>query len=221
MIITFAFWTMVILLWLLLVYTIISFIEFVSHGVFMHKPTWLSKNSKFFKTTLDEHRTFHHGECFPGRHFDEAEGDCLKINIHLRVLWGQLASFWMWAPLFFAAYLCGFSTTAGTCLTIGAVTFMIGLMVHHLTWNLIHVQMHTGKEKRSRWFANSQLCLFLARYHYMHHVYPRVNFCVVVPLADWLMGTYKEPGPKDIADLKKHGFYLDEKLDQHTQTTVS
>lgn len=204
-----AFWTVVVTCWLALSYVLISFIEWVSHGVFMHRPTWFSSHSKFFAETLHEHRTFHHGECFPGRHFDESEGDCLTINIHLRVLWGQFASAWMWAPLFVAAYFCGFTSTAGIALTVGALIFMVSLFIHHMTWNFIHVQMHTDKSKRAAWFANSRVCLYLARYHYMHHVYPRVNFCVVTPLADWLMGTFKPAGEKDIADMKKHGFFIE------------
>ncbi len=200
------FWAVVFIASLAFSYVLISFIEWISHGVFMHKPTWFSKRFKFFNETLHEHRTFHHGECFPGRHFDEAEGDCLTVNIHLRILFGQLAASWAWAPLFIAAYCCGIATTVGLSLCVVGVTFMVSLAVHHVTWNFIHVQMHTNRDKRARWFAKSSLCLYLARYHYMHHVYPRVNFCVVTPLADWIMGTYKAPSEKDIEDMKKHGF---------------
>jgi hypothetical protein len=205
-----AFWTAVTISWIAISYVVISFIEFVSHGVFMHKPTWLSANSKFFKETLDEHRTFHHGHCFPGRHFDEADDhDCVTINIHLRVFFGQLASCWMWGPLFVAAFLLGFGSTAGKILILGGFTFMLLLMLHHITWNFIHVQMHKTRESRDQWFATSKLCLYLARYHYIHHVYPRSNFCVVCPLADWLMGTFRTANEKDIADLKQRGFFLD------------
>lgn len=202
-----SFWIATTLVWVLISYVIISFIEFFAHGVLMHKPTFLAKRFPFFKNVLDSHRHFHHGECFPGTHFDEAEGDCLEINIKLGVAEGQLLSFWIWGPLFLTALFFGLSSVVGKVLVLGALVFMLSLFAHHCIWNLIHIQMHTKDSERAKWFKQSRLCLWLARNHFMHHAYPRVNFCIVCPLADWLMGTYKAPQPKDIAEMRKHGFF--------------
>ncbi|MBX9724024.1 MAG: hypothetical protein K2X81_21640, partial [Candidatus Obscuribacterales bacterium] len=112
-------------------------------------------------------------------------------------------------PLTLAAYILDFSSRAGQVPLLGAIVFVIALMTHHSAWNLIHIQMHTANEKRANWFKHSRLCLWLARNHFMHHAYPRVNFCIVCPLADWIMGTYKAPQAKDIEEMKKHGFFID------------
>ncbi len=202
------FWIGITAFWFAVSYVIISFIEFFAHGVLMHKPTVLSRRMPFFKGVLDRHRHFHHGECFPGTHFDESEGDCLEVNIKLPVFEGQVASFWIWGPLLLLALFFGFSSIIGMVFGLGAVIFMLSLFLHHNAWNLIHIQMHTQPEKRAKWFNRSSLCLWLARNHFLHHAYPKVNFCIVCPLADWLMGTYKKPGAKDVIEMRKHGFYL-------------
>ncbi|MBX9690136.1 MAG: hypothetical protein K2X27_25720 [Candidatus Obscuribacterales bacterium] len=179
--------------WLCLTYLILSLIEFVSHGVLMHQPTWLSRHFKYFQDTLDEHRSFHHAECFPGRKMDQGEGDCLKINIKLRPGLSIFGSCWIWGPLLYFSPL-------------GACIFVLGFLAHNLAWNLVHVQMHTKLPKRARWFQRSRLCLFLARYHYMHHIYPRKNHNVVCPLIDWVMRTYQSPSEKDLEAMKALGF---------------
>ena len=93
----------------------------------------------------------------------------------------------------------------GQLFAIGGVVFMLSLAAHHHAWNLVHRQMHTKASARAGWFRRSRICLWLAQYHYMHHSYPKVNFCIVCPLADWVMGTYKAPEEKDLAEMQKHG----------------
>lgn len=203
-----AFMISSLLFWSVVCYIGLSFIEFFLHGTFMHLPTWWSRNFAYMKEVLDEHRSFHHGECFNASHFDDKEGECLEVNIRLRLLFGQVASCWVWGSLFFGAYLFGLQSHGGKFLAMGGVMFMLSLLAHHQAWNMIHLQMHTNPEKRAGWFKNSSLCLWLARYHYMHHAHPKVNFCIVCPGADWLMGTYAVPSPADVNNMQKHGFYL-------------
>ncbi|MBX9573869.1 MAG: hypothetical protein K2X77_33550 [Candidatus Obscuribacterales bacterium] len=202
-----AFWISSLLFWSVLCYVGLSFIEYFLHGTFMHQPNWLSEKSPFMKEVLDEHRQFHHADCFPAKHFDDREGECLEVNIRLRLLFGQVASSWIWGNLFLAAYRLGLDSRGGQFLAMGGVMFMLSLLAHHQAWNMIHVQMHTSPEKRASWFKNSSLCLWLARYHYMHHAHPKVNFCIVCPGADWLMGTYSQPSELDVKNMQKHGFY--------------
>ena len=90
--------------WLLFSYVVIALFEWFLHAVLMHQPTWLSRNFKYFKDTLDEHRTFHHGHCFPGRKFDAgAEDQCMFLNIDLKPLTGLVAGLPIWAPLLWFA----------------------------------------------------------------------------------------------------------------------
>ena len=50
--------------------------------------------------------------------------------------------------------------------TIGAIMFPIVVVLHHLTWNFVHLEMHQPK---GRFFGKSRLFKQLARHHYLHH----------------------------------------------------
>lgn len=203
-----TFWISSLLFWMATCYMALSFIEYFLHGTFMHQKTWFARNSKFMEEVLYEHNFFHHGKCFNAQHFDDREGECLEINLRLRLIFGQVASFWLWGGLIFTGFLHGVDTRLGQFLVMGGAMFSLSLLAHHQAWNMIHLQMHTSPEKRASWFRNSSLCLWLARYHFMHHTHPRVNFCIVCPGADWLMGTYSVPKQDDVDNMQKHGFYL-------------
>ena len=47
---------------------------------------------------------------------------------------------------------------------------------------------------------------FLARHHVMHHRQTGTNFNVVLPLADYIVGTVAKPKETDIAEMKRLGY---------------
>ena len=67
------------------------------------------------------------------------------------------------------------------------MTLLIVVCLHHFIWNQIHMEMHKPEK---RFFSHWSTYKFLARYHYLHHRYPNKNFNVVLPLADYVLGTH-------------------------------
>lgn len=188
-------WVLTTLFWAVFSYIVLSLFEYVAHRFPMHRASWLTRKFKFFRQHLEEHRDYHHGECFSGRNFTQgAEGRCLVINIDINPFIGLLAASVVWIPLLFVSLH-------------GAIVFVIIGLVHNLSWGFIHKQMHTPPEKRSRWFKNSALLLWLARYHCVHHIYPGANFSVMFVLPDFIFGTYRAPSAKDVATMIALGLY--------------
>jgi hypothetical protein len=86
--------------------------------------------------------------------------------------------------------------------TIGAMMFPIVVVLHHLTWNFVHLEMHQPK---GRFFGKSRLFKQLARHHYLHHRYPAKNFNVFLLIGDYVFGTMAKPTAEDWAEMRRQG----------------
>jgi len=86
--------------------------------------------------------------------------------------------------------------------TIGAIMFPIVVVLHHLTWNFVHLEMHQPK---GRFFGNTRLFKKLARHHYLHHRYPAKNFNVFLLVGDYVFGTMAKPTAADWAEMRRQG----------------
>ena len=63
---------------------------------------------------------------------------------------------------------------------------MVTMLVYFVIYEYMHWNMHVPRKQfveRFHWFQ------FLRSHHKLHHQYYQVNFCVLFPLADWVMGT--------------------------------
>lgn len=63
---------------------------------------------------------------------------------------------------------------------------IVACLVYFLVYEYMHWNMHVPRNhfvERFRWFQ------FLRAHHKLHHRYAQKNFCVLFPLADWIMGT--------------------------------
>jgi len=90
--------------------------------------------------------------------------------------------------------------------TIGAMMFPIVVVLHHLTWNFVHLEMHQPK---GRFFGKSRLFKQLARHHYLHHRYPAKNFNVFLLIGDYVFGTMAKPTAEDWAEMRRQGLTED------------
>src|SRR5262249_10607664 len=86
----------------------------------------------------------------------------------------------------------------------GAIIFMGVVCSHHFIWNQIHLEMH---KPQNRFFSNWPLYKFVVRYHYLHHRYPAKNFNVVLPIADYIMGTNLRASEADLKDMQLLGMF--------------
>jgi hypothetical protein len=83
----------------------------------------------------------------------------------------------------------------------GGIVFFSGVVLHMLAWNVFHGEMHKTKDS---WLKKTRIYKFLARHHYMHHLYPKHNFNIVCILADYILGSKKYPNNEDIEKLKEY-----------------
>lgn len=74
---------------------------------------------------------------------------------------------------------------AGVPVTVGGVFATLAGLQAFNSW---HRMMHTP---RGGWFERTRLFKYLCQHHKTHHADTRVNYNVVFPLADWLLGTLK------------------------------
>jgi hypothetical protein len=170
-------------------YVLMSFVEWLLHRKVMHLrglPRWAYSAFPSLGDVQHAHAVQHHVRFynqfdhepdFVGRHY----------NITLDVALGVVGL----APLWGAFLL--LSVAAG-------VTALACVLLHHLTWNLIHNEMHNPSG--ARW-AKTRLFKYLARYHYLHHAHPARNYNVVCPLADWVLGTRAAEDVSDIIELSR------------------
>ena len=86
--------------------------------------------------------------------------------------------------------------------TIGAIMFPVVVVLHHLTWNFVHLEMH---KPEGRFFGNTRLFKRLARHHYLHHRYPAKNFNVFLLVGDYVFGTMAKPTAEDWAEMRRQG----------------
>jgi hypothetical protein len=176
--------------------TIFSFAEHQMHENFMHKKVlprrFYQKPYMILQEIFEGHAVRHHGVWY--RDFDfEANPEGKNDNIKFRLvdILIVLTCLLPIACLFFS-----FSLLAG-------VTFIVMLLIHAFLWNTMHSQMHLPQPV---FFADWSIFRWLAVHHYMHHQFTNKNYNIVVPLADYILGTKIEPRRKDLRELLRLGY---------------
>ncbi len=67
-----------------------------------------------------------------------------------------------------------------------AIGALVACVLYFVVYEYCHWNMHVPRNhyiERFGWFQ------FLRNHHHLHHRYFQTNFCVLIPLADWCMGT--------------------------------
>ena len=169
------------LAWLAMCTVFMSFLEHSVHRHLMHKKTILSQRLRSFKKTFEHHAILHHGH-YSKIFSDEPAAPGEDRHLRLSIREGFLETL----PV--AALLAVFSLQ-------GALIFELVVCSHHFVWNKIHLEMHKPEHRFfSRWSAYK----FLARHHYLHHKYQNKNFNVVLPFADYVVGTSVRASRSDL-----------------------
>jgi hypothetical protein len=170
---------------------VMSFLEFFIHRYMMHKrvlPRWLYRWLPGMGRVFENHAVLHHGRYYKVfNHEVDPKGRTISIRLDL---WIGIVG-----GILVALALYPVSLVAGP-------VFLSVVLLHHLTWNLIHEEMHNP---RPRWFRHLPFYKLLVRYHWMHHKYPGMNYNVVLPGADFLFGRHAWPTPDDRAQMRSIG----------------
>lgn len=176
--------------WFCALVVLMSLIEHQVHSRLMHrKPRHI-----FFRSLRARRRIFtshaveHHTQYRRSFHDHPVpHGEDRGIRLNLRE--GLLESL----PV--SLVLACVSTTA-------AVMFPMVVCMHHVLWNLIHLEMH---KPSNRAFARWAVFKHVARHHFLHHRYPNTNFNVALPIGDYLFGTVAKPNAADWQAMRAEG----------------
>jgi hypothetical protein len=174
--------------WFVGLAVLMSFIEHQVHRRFMHRLNPLNKQIKALKKVFEHHAVLHHGyyhKIFSDEPVPPGQDRGLRLSLKEGLI----------EAVPFSAVIAFFSVP-------GALIFFVVVLLHHFLWNKIHVEMHKPQD---RFFSNWPVYKFLARHHYLHHRYPDKNFNVVLPIADYVLGTNARPNSADWQGMRELG----------------
>ena len=152
-----------------------SLFEWVYHRYWLHRP-WLPPQM-FTAHTLVHHQLCKHEDTFQVHEEEQEEaltfqwwGGPALVAINL-IPWGLVAWWQKDSGLPWLAALC-------TVATVG--------MLYYFAYEGFHYLMH---KPSIAWIERTRMFRFLEQHHRLHHIYMGKNFNVVLPLADWCLGT--------------------------------
>ena len=156
-------------LWFAIAVVFGSMVEWFVHKEFMH-------SIRFMRKPHERHAVMHHSQRrAPGKFFakpEELKEYHLFETSFMPILW------MLHSPLFIATYF-AFGPWASAGLAIGTAAYV-------LSYEILHWSIHCPDNfpfRNQRWF------LFLVEHHRRHHNRSNINYNVVFPLADVILGT--------------------------------
>jgi Fatty acid hydroxylase superfamily len=173
-----------------------SFVEWWVHRTVMHRRRLAGVVYRlwpYVETAYRNHAVLHH-HVYYRVYDDEPDERGRELNLRFHVH-DNLAANLLLAPLH-ALYL--------QVNPLGSLVLVLLITGYMFAWNTLHVEMHIPT---NRWLFRHPVFRFLNRHHYLHHVHPRRNFNVVLPLADYLLGTVARPTPADRSAMARYGLY--------------
>jgi hypothetical protein len=146
-----------------------SFLEWVMHKQFMH-------STRFMREPFERHAVQHHGMHRSGRSFF---ADRREEPHYMLIGASFFPIFWLMHVPVFVAFELMVARGSGFGIALGTAAYC-------LAYEVIHWCEHVPK---NRWFERTGCFQFLLEHHRVHHKYARKNYNVVLPLADWVLGT--------------------------------
>jgi hypothetical protein len=174
--------------WFIFSCILMSFVEHFVHRKLMHQKNILSAHTASFRRIFEAHALVHHKHY--SRIFSDdpvPPGEDKEIRLTVRK-----------APIkaIPVAAMIALVSWQGAAVFVAVMTF------HHWVWNKIHLEMHKPEQKP---FSTWPVYKFLARHHWLHHKYPHRNFNVVLPFADYVLGTSVRAYETDLQYLDQAG----------------
>jgi hypothetical protein len=154
-----------------------SFFEWAFHRFWLHRP-WLPE-SCFTTHTLIHHQLCKYDDTFHVTEPEQEEaltfqwwGGPVLITINVLpwalVAWGLTRSH------------------SGVPAILGVVTFAVTFLVYYIGYESLHYLMH---KPRIAFIENSAFFRYIKRHHAIHHVRMNKNLNVVLPIADFCLGS--------------------------------
>jgi hypothetical protein len=163
-----------------------SFFEWIYHRYWLHRP-WLPPQM-FTAHTLVHHQLCKHDDTFQVH--DEEQEEALTFQ-------------WWGGPLLIALnlvpwaagwWLLRHSGLPVSVFVASLVTVAVVFFIYYGAYEGFHYLMH---RPMIAWIERSRFFKFLERHHRIHHAHMGKNFNVVLPLADFALGTLllRDPAP--------------------------
>lgn len=180
---------------------VLSFVEHIVHGYVMHRrvfPEFVYSHIRLLSMHLSDHVVLHHNTYFKIFNNEPDEvGKRLNMTIsYFTVMLGLIA---------FSPFLLLLTYYVSV---IPMIVFVAVMLMHRYLWNTIHREMHQPEYPTwSKWAPYR----YLARYHYLHHQHhhggEHVNFNIVLPFADFVMGkAFVRPTAEEREEMKRFGY---------------
>lgn len=154
-----------------------SFFEWAFHRFWLHRP-WLPKGC--FTT----HTLIHHQLCKFEDTFQVVEEEQHEA-LHFAWWGGPLLVILNLAPWLLAAWACAVAGLAFSWVPF-LVTAAVTFSAYYVGYEGSHYLMH---KPRFPWIERSRFFRFLERHHRIHHVLMGRNLNVLLPIADFALGT--------------------------------
>lgn len=164
-------------------YVLISALEYFPHRWVMHSQQLARRvQSPRLAEEWERHGALHHGQYYPpGRFTGCLDRAARFVSIDTGPAFMLASTWWLWLPL------------AIWCPWLG-VPLALALAAHGVVWSLVHREMHRPAR---RWVSQTLLFRFWCAYHEAHHERPGMNFNVLLPLFDHLLGTHAGRSAKE------------------------
>ncbi|MGE4089963.1 MAG: fatty acid hydroxylase [Candidatus Binatia bacterium] len=145
-----------------------SFFEWALHKYIMHTQNW--------EYPFTAHALTHHGLFRADYTYHlQREGDKKKVTF---AWWNAPALVLVQSPLLVLVwYVFGGSAVFGG---------LLAMVADYVLYEWLHWCMHVPQD---RWIERTWVFQWLNAHHHYHHLYAFKNLNVVLPLADWVMGT--------------------------------
>jgi hypothetical protein len=161
-----------------------SFFEWTLHRYVMHRPV------RWFRYPFQAHAVIHHGT-FKADHTYHLHHEADKDTIPMAWWNGPVLTIVATFPMVVVAWI-----TGNWALAVGAA---LAMSTYYGVYEYIHWCMHLPKARRIEFFG---LFRRLNGHHLLHHRYMHKNFNVVLPLADFCLGTLLARGTVSFAQAK-------------------
>jgi hypothetical protein len=163
-----------------------SFFEWFVHKHFMHSTKWL-------REPFERHSVLHHGmhrslRSFYARPTDNPQYMLVEASF-FPIMWLLHVPIFLGIDLLIARHT--------------GIGLALGTAFYCLAYEVIHWCEHVP---RGRWIERVRPFRFLLEHHRVHHLYPKKNYNVVCPLADYVLGTLSlerlgpEPDPDTLPE---------------------
>jgi fatty acid desaturase len=155
-------------------YVGLSAVEYLAHRWPMHSASPARRFPRLFGRAQRTHARVHH-QLYRRDSFSESVNVAAPyVGIDLHPTTTVVGMSWLWAPLLYVS-----PAAAAAVVAIAAV--------HGALWTAVHREMH---DPEGRCIARLPMYRFWRSYHKTHHQRTDRNFNALVPLFDFICGTY-------------------------------